>query len=158
MARFLFRAPRRGFSLIELLVVSAILAVLAGLTLAAVQRARESAQRTQCLNRLKNLALAVLNYESAHGHLPPGAVWGPFPRLGVPDGAGHGLWAFLLPQMEQTAVAQRYRFDLSFDDPANQPAATVRIAGLMCPNLDPGRVEAWEPPRFGAWPTTRRWT
>jgi prepilin-type N-terminal cleavage/methylation domain-containing protein/prepilin-type processing-associated H-X9-DG protein len=143
-------ARRRAFTLIELLVVIAILGVVTGLVLAAVQRAREAAQRTDCLNRLKNLGLAVLNYESAHGHLPPGAVWGPFPRLGVPDGAGHGLWAFVLPHLEQTAVTQRYRFDLSYDDPANQPAATAHIPTLVCPNLDPGRVEQWpDQQRFG---------
>src|SRR5262249_22632539 len=134
-------SPRRGFSLIELVVVLAIMAVLTGLTLTAVQRVRAAAKRTECLNRLKNQGLAVLSYESCHGHLPPGAVWGPFPRLGVPDGAGHGLWAFLLPHVEQAPAADRYRFDLSYDHPDNQPAATTRIAVLVCPNLDPGRVE-----------------
>jgi prepilin-type N-terminal cleavage/methylation domain-containing protein len=143
------RAPRRGFTLIELLVCIAIVAVLVGLTVAAVQRAREAASRTECMNRLKNQGLAVLNYEATHGRLPPGAVWGPFPELGVPDGAGHGLWAFLLPYLEQAPVAVRYRFDLSYDHPANQPAATARIAVLMCPNLDPSRVEPFDPPRFG---------
>ena len=143
------RAPRRGFTLIELLVVIAIIAVLIGLTLAAVQRVREAAARTECMNRLKNQGLAVLNYEATHRHLPPGAVWGPFPKLGIPEGAGHGLWAFLLPYLEQAPVAGRYRFDLSYDDPANQPAATARIAVLMCPNLDPERVETWSPPLFG---------
>src|SRR5262245_46296997 len=91
------RAPRRGFTLVELLVVIAIIAVRIGLIVVAVQQAREAAKRTECLYRLKNQGLAVLNYESVRGHLPPGAVWGPFPRLGIPDGAGHGLWTFLLP-------------------------------------------------------------
>jgi prepilin-type N-terminal cleavage/methylation domain-containing protein len=143
------RAPHRGFTLVDLLVTIAIIAVLMGLTLAAVQLAREAAARTECLNRLKNQGLAVLNYESTHRHLPPGAVWGPLPQLGVPDGAGHGLWAFVLPYLEQTPVAGRYRFDLSYDHPGNQPAATAQIAILMCPNLDPDRVEPWDPPRFG---------
>jgi prepilin-type N-terminal cleavage/methylation domain-containing protein len=143
------RFPHCGFTLLELLVVCAIIVVLIGLTLAAVQQIREVAKRTECLNRLKNQGLAVLHYESAHGYLPPGAVWGPFPRLGVPDGAGHGLWAFVLPYLEQTPAADRYRFDLSYDHPANQPAATTRIAVLTCPNLAPGRVEEWDPPRFG---------
>jgi prepilin-type N-terminal cleavage/methylation domain-containing protein len=142
-------ARRRGFTLLELLVVIAIVAVLMGLMLAAVQRAREAAKRTECMNRLKNQGLAVLHFESVEGYLPPGAVWGPFPALGVFDGAGHGLWAFLLPYLEQAPAADRYRFDLSYDHPNNQPAATTRIAVLMCPNLDPGRVEPWDPPRFG---------
>src|SRR5262245_39334185 len=122
MPRSLTGATRCAFTLVELLVVLAIFAVLIGLTLAAIQRVREAAKRTECMNRLKNQGLAVLNFESTHGHLPPGAVRGPFPPLGVPDGAAHGLWAFLLPYLEQGPAASQYRFDLSFDHPANQPA------------------------------------
>jgi prepilin-type N-terminal cleavage/methylation domain-containing protein len=142
----LFPAARRAFTLIELMVVIAIIAVLIGLILPAVQSAREAAKRIECQNRLKNQGLAVLNFESARGALPPGAVQGPFPQLGIPDGAGHGLWAFLLPYLEQAPAASRYRFDISHDNPANQAAASVRITVLMCPNLDSDRVEQWTPP------------
>jgi prepilin-type N-terminal cleavage/methylation domain-containing protein len=126
-------SSRRAFSLIELLVVIATIAVLIGLTLAAVQRVGDAAGRTDCLNRLRQQALAVLNCESTHGHLPPGAVQGPFPQLSIPDGAWHGMWAFLLPHLEQAPVANRYRLTLPFDHADNQPAATARIAVLMCP-------------------------
>jgi prepilin-type N-terminal cleavage/methylation domain-containing protein len=140
---------RRGFSLIELLVVIAIIAVLIALTLAAVQRVRESARRTECMNKLRQQGLAVLNYESAAGYLPPGAVQGPFPQFGIPDGAGHGMWVFLLPHLEQAPVASRYHLDRSYDHPDNQPAATARLGVLMCPLADPTRVEEWDSGRFG---------
>jgi prepilin-type N-terminal cleavage/methylation domain-containing protein len=64
----------RGFTLIELLVVIAIIAVLIALLLPAVQAAREAARRAQCVNNMKQLGLALANYESANGTLPPGML------------------------------------------------------------------------------------
>ena len=136
--------PRRGVTLIEVLVVIGILAVLLGLTLAAVQRVREAARRAECQDRLRNQGLAVLNYEAAQGRLPPGAIQGPFAPPAVPDGAGHGFWPLLLPYLEQAPLAGRYRFDLPFDSPANQPAVTASLKILECPNATPAnRTADW---------------
>jgi type II secretory pathway pseudopilin PulG len=142
--------PARGaFTLIELLVALATVAVLLGLTLAGVQRAREAARRADCLNRVRQQGLAVLNYESTRGHLPPGAVQGPFAPFDVPPGAGHGLWAFLLPQLDQAPAANRYRFDRAYDHPDNQSAAAARVAVLVCPNAPADRTEEFSNGGFG---------
>jgi prepilin-type N-terminal cleavage/methylation domain-containing protein/prepilin-type processing-associated H-X9-DG protein len=88
------KTNRRGFTLIELLVVIAIIAVLIALLLPAVQAAREAARRAQCVNNLKQIGLAVMNYESAQGSFPPGE-----------KGCCWGTWGvFILPYIEQQAL------------------------------------------------------
>src|SRR4051812_526376 len=92
---------RRAFTLIELLVVIAIIAVLIALLLPAVQAAREAARRSQCVNNLKQLGLALHNYESSHGMLPPTCTYD------VPTvGNDFSMKAHLLPYMEQVMVYQ----------------------------------------------------
>lgn len=96
----------RGFTLVELLVVIAIIGILVGLLLPAVQAAREAARRMQCSNNLKQMGLAIHNYESAYKAVPIGAMTSN-PRKNEPssyDDDGYGWGTALLPFMEQTAL------------------------------------------------------
>src|SRR5262244_2629126 len=94
----------RGFTLIELLVVIAIIAILIALLLPAVQQAREAARRTQCRNNLKQLSLALHNYESSQTRLPPGNFGGMGAGKPCSDDDGISWHYTILPYIEQAPL------------------------------------------------------
>lgn len=97
---------RSAFTLVELLVVIAIIGILVGLLLPAVQAAREAARRMSCQNNLKQIGLAIHNYESTFKRIPA-AIMGSNPRLSQPrafDDDGYGWLVAILPYMEQTSL------------------------------------------------------
>jgi prepilin-type N-terminal cleavage/methylation domain-containing protein/prepilin-type processing-associated H-X9-DG protein len=126
-------ANRSAFTLIELLVVIAIIAVLISLLLPAVQSAREAARRAQCINNLKQLGIAMHNYENANGGLPPGShFFTGTAEQGVNFKTG---WSIrILPYMEQSPVYDTYNFTRTFTNWANQTSVTTVITAFVCPS------------------------
>jgi prepilin-type N-terminal cleavage/methylation domain-containing protein len=126
---------RRGFTLIELLVVIAIIAVLIALLLPAVQAAREAARRSQCVNNLKQLGLAVMNYESTNGSLPPSAYSYSSPFVcGVSQGNDIGMKPRILPFLEQTAIYNALNFGFRYNCPQNATSLATQLNTLQCPS------------------------
>ena len=123
---------KRGFTLIELLVVIAIIGVLIALLLPAVQSAREAARRAQCTNNLKQLALAVANYEGQVGSYPFGFGWSELPLGGI--GNAHAAVVALLPFLEQQPTYASFNFDLAQFTAPQYTATATGVATLYCPS------------------------
>lgn len=138
MSRRVPISPRKAFTLVELLVVMGIISILIGMMLPAVQAAREAARKVQCVNNIKQLALATQLHEDSQGHYPTGG-WG-WQWVGDPDrGFGRrqpGGWFYnILPYFENQAVHELGK-GLSGDPKKAALArmAGIQIAGVNCPS------------------------
>jgi prepilin-type N-terminal cleavage/methylation domain-containing protein/prepilin-type processing-associated H-X9-DG protein len=139
------RPPRscpsaRGFTLIELLVVISIIGVLVGLLLPAVQSAREAARRARCINNLKQLALATINYEANWSTLPAsGWLQGVSPTVGVYNADGsfnvsEDLFVDVLPYLEQLPLANAMNYSVNVFTAINATISATGVGVLWCPS------------------------
>ncbi len=141
------RLGHGAFTLIELLVVIAIIAILIGLLLPAVQKVREAAARSACLNNLKQMGLALHNYHDSNGMLPPGftsqttGVWPGGSNDPTPEvGPGWSLFAYILPYMEQSSLYGSIDFKLPIANAANDTARRGLVKSYVCPSDNSARV------------------
>lgn len=144
----------RGFTLIELLVCLGIISLLAALLLPAVQQAREAARRTACLNHLRQVSLALQNYQATTGVYPPieGGV-GPSPSRVNDSAMFYSGFTQLLPQLDASPLFQALNFSVPFTDPyryqvdagisANQTVLASRLDVLLCPSDGGGGDPGW---------------
>jgi prepilin-type N-terminal cleavage/methylation domain-containing protein/prepilin-type processing-associated H-X9-DG protein len=129
---------RKAFTLVELLVVIVIMGILAGLLLPAVQAARESARRSACENNLKQIGLAMHNFESAYKGLPP-RRYGPSWTPAAPNKGYCGWGAVILPYLELKNIQRLYNYADNFYDSANAAAVGKSVAVYSCPATQPNR-------------------
>lgn len=154
---------KSGFTLVELLVVIAIIGILVGLLLPAVQAAREAARRMSCQNNVKQIGLAIHNFESAFRYLPPARIDAapgfPVVEFGVPapptGTISHGPGLLILPYMEQNALYNSYNLQAHWSSPANAAVIATHIPAFICPSAPEGkRIDTGNAPGSSAAP---RW-
>jgi prepilin-type N-terminal cleavage/methylation domain-containing protein/prepilin-type processing-associated H-X9-DG protein len=151
-----FSQPLQGFTLVELLVVIAIIGVLVALLLPAVQQAREAARRINCASNVRQLALAVLNFEDAKKHLPRSGLSEQktlvdssgleLPYTSTYEGRQHSWIVLVLPFIEEGALYDQFDLTQTAFAQVREPQAT-QLQSLLCPS-DDARGRIYQDPIF----------
>ena len=123
---------RGGMTLVELLVVVAIIGVLVSLLLPTIQASREAARRAECQNNLRQIGVALHAYHAAHGQFPVGCIDKRVPKN--PNGKQLAWSATILPELGEPTLSRQVDFDAAYDSAANSLAAATVVPTYLCPS------------------------
>lgn len=131
-----------GFTLVELLVIIAIIGILIAMLIPAVQAARESSRRISCTSKMKQIGIGIHNYVSLFDQFPPSKI-----RLPNSDNnnQGHNILTFLLPFLEQGHIYEMFDFSVNWQATKNKPARDNRIELFICPSAPQNRSCRYSP-------------
>ncbi len=139
-SRTVLRRVAQGYTLVELMIVIAIIGILIALLLPAVQACREAARRNLCTNNLVQISLALAQYEMAHSAFPAGTLDAGGPILNQPSGYHHNWIIALLPFLEEQNADRHIDRTASVYDPRNLPVRRLDLSLLRCPSSSPGNA------------------
>ena len=132
------RKVASGFTLVEMLIVIAIISILIGMLLPAVQMAREESRRTTCTAKMAQIGLAIHSYQDAHLFYPPGTIETKGPIQHVAKGYHHNWISFILPQLDRVNMERAIDRTQSVYAPANADVYKRTLEAVYCPSSDPG--------------------
>ncbi len=142
-------AARLGFTLVELLVVIAIIGILVALLLPAIQAAREAARRTQCTNNIRQIGIAMMNFETSKKRLPVGATqrFGDDPKTGSPYTSDPTMFSWIssmMPYLEEASLYGTVDWTIPLGDRYNatppDTAHHIKFASYTCPSAEPVEI------------------
>jgi len=132
------RRPRRGFTLVELLIIIAVMSLLVSLAIPAIMSSQQTSRKVTCANNLRHFGHAMYSFNSVEGTFPPGiSLWMKGPLFKDPEIRAHSYMAYLMPHLEGVSLSGPYHFDETFAATENHSALSTYISAAICPSSPP---------------------